>query len=375
MTKEDFIFTKKFPQRLYRHVAFWLTYYLFCLLTRFHDGMEQVGFKKWAILSASELFFHVLIEILFCYAMLYFLLPKFWNGKRYMAFTAGLILLSFSVYWLYYLEHDIVFRAIHMQAGMKFRPSDIVRWFTLISFFTFFPVSAGLTITIKTLKNFYLKQKENQLLTRENANAELQLLKAQIHPHFLFNTLNNIYSFTLSKSSEAPALVEKLSDTIHYMITDCKTEAVPLQKELKMLEDYIGLEKVRYGDRLDLSVNITNDDQNKSISPLLMIPFVENCFKHGSSVMLGKQWIRLNIAIKNNLLDFNVANSSPLQPTAAKNKGGIGLSNVKKRLEILYPGKHQLNISTTEGVYSVQMQIELQTQTGIQKNNLLSTYL
>ncbi len=358
MTKEDFIFTKKFPQRLYRHVAFWLTYYLFSLLTRFHDGMEQVGFKKWAILSASELFFHVLTEILFCYAMLYFLLPKFWNRKRYMAFTAGLILLSFSVYWLYYLEHDIIFRAIHMQAGMKFRPPDIVRWFTLISFFTFFPVSAGLTITIKTLKNFYLKQKENQLLTRENANAELQLLKAQIHPHFLFNTLNNIYSFTLSKSSEAPALVQKLSDTIHYMITDCKKEAVPLQKELKMLEDYIGLEKVRYGDRLDLSVNITNDDQNKSISPLLMIPFVENCFKHGSSVMLGKQWIRLNIAIKNNLLDFNVANSSPLQPTAAKNKGGIGLSNVKKRLDLLYPGKHQLNISTTEGVYSVQMQIE-----------------
>ncbi|MEJ7830813.1 MAG: histidine kinase, partial [Segetibacter sp.] len=191
MTKEDFIFTKKFPQRLYRHVAFWLTYYLFSLLTLFHDGMEQLGFKKWAILSASEIFFHVLTQILFCYAMLYFLLPKFWNRKRYMAFTLGLILLSFYVYWLYYLEHDIIFRALHTQAGMKFRPPDIVRWFTLISFFTYFPISAGLTIAIKTLKNFYLKQKENQLLTRENANAELQLLKAQIHPHFLFNTLNN----------------------------------------------------------------------------------------------------------------------------------------------------------------------------------------
>ncbi len=364
MTREDFIFTKKFPQRLWRHFAFWICYYLFSMFVYFHDGLEKIGFSKWAVLEASEAFFHVLTQMIFCYVLLYFLLPKFWNRKKYTAFTALMFLLSIAIYWLYYLEHIFIFKAIHLHAGMKFRPPDIVRWFTLISFFTYFPSSIGLVVVIKTLKNFYLKQKENQLLTRENANAELQLLKAQIHPHFLFNTLNNIYSFTLSKSSEAPALVEKLSDTIHYMITDCKTEAVPLQKELKMLEDYIGLEKVRYGDRLDLSVNITNDDQNKSISPLLMIPFVENCFKHGSSVMLGKQWIRLNIAIKNNLLDFNVANSSPLQPTAAKNKGGIGLSNVKKRLEILYPGKHQLNISTTEGVYSVQMQIELQTQTG-----------
>ena len=363
MTKEDFIFTKKFPQRLWRHVVFWLTYYMFFLLTLFHDGMEQVGFKKWAILSASEIFFHVLIQMIFCYVMLYLLLPKFWNRKRYVVFTAGLILLSFSFYWLYYLEHDIIFRAIHMHAGMKFRPPDIVRWFTLISFFTYFPIGAGLTIAIKTLKNFYLKQKENQLLSRENANAELQLLKAQIHPHFLFNTLNNIYSFTLSKSSEAPALVEKLSDTIHYMITDCKTDTVPLQKELKMLEDYIGLEKVRYGERLELSLDITNDYQNKSIAPLLMIPFVENCFKHGSSMTLGKQWIKLSVAVNSNLLDFNLSNSKPLQPALTKNKNGIGLSNVKKRLALLYPGKHQLKISTTEGVYSVQMQIELQTQT------------
>lgn len=365
MTREDFIFTKKFPQWLYRHIIFWITYYLFSLLTYFHDGIDKAGFSKWFVLEASEVFLHVITQMMFCYTMLYLLLPKLWNAKKYAAFATWLVILFIVIYWLYYLEHILIFKAIHMHAGMKFRQPNVVYWFVLISLFTYFPISAGLAIAIKTLKNFYLKQKENQLLTRENANAELQLLKAQIHPHFLFNTLNNIYSFTLSKSSEASSLVSKLSDTINYMITDCKTDTVPLQKELKMLEDYIGLEKVRYGERLDLSLDITNDYQNKSIAPLLMIPFVENCFKHGSSATLGRQWIRLNIAIKNNLLDFNVANSSPLQPTASKNNGGIGLSNVKKRLDLLYPGKHQLNISTTDGVYRVQMQIELQTQIGI----------
>lgn len=362
MTIEDFIFTKTFPQRLYRHIIFWVIYYLFCLLTYFHDGLEKLGFANWIILQASEVFFHVLTQMIFCYSLLYWLLPKLWDKKRYLSFSILLIFLSIAIYWMYYLEHIFVFKAIHFHAGMKFRPTDVVRWFTLISLFTYFPISAGLTIVIRILKNFYLKQKENQLLTRENANAELQLLKAQIHPHFLFNTLNNIYSFTLSKSSEAPALVEKLSDTIHYMITDCKTEAVPLQKELKMLEDYIGLESVRYGDRLELSLDITDDYQNKSIAPLLMIPFVENCFKHGTSMTLGKQWIRLKIQLNDDILYFNLSNSKPLQPVLAKNKNGIGLSNVQKRLALLYPDKHRLKITTAGDVFNVRMEIELQTK-------------
>jgi sensor histidine kinase YesM len=363
MTREDFIFTKKFPQRLYRHIIFWLLYYLFSVAVYFHDGLEKIGFKKWIVLNLSEGFFHVITQMIFCYTVLYFLLPKFLNKKRYVAFITGIFLLSFIVYWIYFLEHIFIFKAIHFKAGMKFRPTAVVYWFTLISFFTYFPVSTALVIVIKELKNFYLKQKENQLLTRENANAELQLLKAQIHPHFLFNTLNNIYSFTLSKSPEASGLVSKLSDTIHYMITDCKTDFVPLSKELKMLEDYIGLERVRYGDRLELFLEINNDYQNNLIAPLLMIPFVENCFKHGSSITRGKQWIRLIIQVNNGMLDFDLSNSKPKESISTKNKNGIGLDNVKKRLALLYPGKHQLNISSADAVYNVKMQIKLEIKT------------
>ncbi|MDO9374874.1 MAG: sensor histidine kinase [Ferruginibacter sp.] len=252
-------------------------------------------------------------------------------------------------------------KAMHQLAGLKFRPPEIVYWFTLISFFTRLPMILCIVIAIKTLKNFYIKSQENRQLTRENANAELQLLKAQIHPHFLFNTLNNIYSFALNKSTEASDLVEKLSDTIHYMITDCNTAFVPLEKEIKMLQDYIDLERVRYGSRLEMGLDIQRDHTGKLIAPLLMIPFVENCFKHGSSMATGQQWINLSIDVQNNVMDFKIANSKPVQAAYPNEKHGIGLQNVKKRLALLYPGKHQLNISCTDNVYSVQMQIQLKT--------------
>ena len=359
MTREDFIFTKVWPQRLYRHIVFWVLYYLFSLVTYFHDLLEKTTFGKWVVVESTEVFFHVVTQVLFCYSLLYLLLPL-WERKKHIVFVIGIILLTTCTFWIYYGESMFFFKRIHFWAGLPFRPAKIMRWFTLISLFSYFPISAGLVITISILKKFYVKQKENQLLTRENANAELQLLKAQVHPHFLFNTLNNIYSFTLSKSPEASSLVNKLSDTIYYMITDCNNNAVLLEKELKMLEDYMGLEKVRYGDRLEIHADITKDCQGKFIAPLLMIPFVENCFKHGSSMMRGKQWIRLSIQVSNNLLEFKLSNSKPAASLLTRNKNGIGLLNVKKRLALLYPGKHQLEITASEAVYNVHMQIELQ---------------
>jgi LytS/YehU family sensor histidine kinase len=328
---------------------------------------------KAILLSSTEQFCHVVTQMVFCYALIYFLLPKFLKPKKYLLFICFLIILSVGVYCIYYLEHILIFKPMHFFVGIKFRDPLVVYWFTLISFFTYFPISAGLVIAIKTLKNFYLKQKENQVLIKENANAELQLLKAQIHPHFLFNTLNNIYSFTLNKSIQAPKLVMNLSDTLRYMIDDCDAALVSLEKELKMIQDYIGLEKVRYGDRLQMDVSVEGDYKNKFIAPLLLIPFVENCFKHGISMMRGKQGIRLNVFVEDNVLEFRIINSKPLLQEHNKTKGGIGLINVKKRLALLYPGKHQLNISSNANDYSVELQIQLQSQIVTGEKNRLTT--
>jgi LytS/YehU family sensor histidine kinase len=222
-------------------------------------------------------------------------------------------------------------------------------------------------LAIKYYKNWYLKQQLSEQLNRQNKQAELQLLKAQVHPHFLFNTLNNIYSFVLTGDNRAGGLVDKLAGMIDYMRIEGENSFVQLDKELRLIKDYVGLEKVRYGDRLDLTVDISGNDQNKLIAPLLMIPFVENCFKHGASIMRGNQWIHLVINIQGNQLNFHLSNSKPLNPPSQKNKRNIGLTNVKKRLELLYPDKHVLEINSSENIYEINLVLTLQEEMASEK--------
>ena len=320
----------------------------------FGNYNEQTNF----INNLTESFIYVpplilISDIPFCYAVIYFLIPNFFLKRKYIPFATGLIftlvlLLTSSFFYLYEYYHltpDLWFRLV---------------WNKTISFIFTGPVTiCGIFLSIKMLKTWYLKEEEKQMLLTENANAEIQLLKAQIHPHFLFNTLNNIYSFTLNKSPEAAELVSKLSDTMNYMITDCNEEFMPLRKEIKMITDYIGLEKVRYGNRLDISITITGEYHNKMITPLLMIPFVENSFKHGASKMLRDPWLKLFIQADEDVLYFTLTNSKPADEIL-NGKSGIGLINVKKRLELLYPSNHLLTIESTVNTFTVNMQIPLQ---------------
>jgi LytS/YehU family sensor histidine kinase len=203
-----------------------------------------------------------------------------------------------------------------------------------------------------------------------NTNAELLLLKAQVHPHFLFNTLNNIYSFILHKSPTAGELVSKLTHIIRYMTTECDRPLVSLSKEIKLLQDYIGLEKIRYGNRLDLQVQIVGETENKMIVPLLMIPFIENSFKHGASRMLDQPWIKLNIEVEEERMIFSLSNSHPntndnrnelaLPSSVVNGKHGLGLKNVKRRLQILYPANHSLMINSEAESFTVHLEVPLE---------------
>jgi sensor histidine kinase YesM len=308
-------------------------------------------------------------NIFFSYTVVYFLVPKFFLKKRYVAFAIGILLLFVVVFGLNLLYVFANAKFTHAIGLTSQHPFIFLRG-SIIRLFGNPPLICGILLSLKTLKTWHQKQLENEMLTREKANAELQLLKAQIHPHFLFNTLNNIYSFTLTKSPQASELVQKLSDMLNYMITDCDRTMVPVEKEIQLIKDYIGLEKVRYGDRLDIQMHVNGECKDHMIAPLLMIPFVENCFKHGASMMRGKQWMQLIININDHELDFDLRNSKPSQPNTTKNKTGIGLLNVQKRLGLLYPGKHHLDISSTDNAFSVHLRIELQkdARTGIEKN-------
>jgi LytS/YehU family sensor histidine kinase len=226
--------------------------------------------------------------------------------------------------------------------------------------------TGGFAATIKLLKYFYFKQRDNQLFQQEKLKAELQLLKSQVHPHFLFNTLNNLYSLTLTKSEQAPEIVVKLSGLLRYMLYECNTPRVPLMKEISMLHSYIELEKLRYGAHLDISVSIRGDLEHKQIAPLLLLPFIENSFKHGASELLDQAWISLDISVKENSLRFKLINSKPADslPFDKQNNhsAGIGLSNVKKRLALIYPGLHELKTTTEEDTFIVNLSLTLEAE-------------
>jgi len=359
MNTRNFIFSNNFKFRFLRHAAFWITRLLF--VTTFHfvyvfDNTKSI-FANILISFKTIYLLVVVVDLNYCYIIIYFLGKKFFLQKKYKQFAAWLVVLTIAdiiisqniQYYCYY---------IHLP-----KPASwfAISWENAIDFMAMGPpITCLIFISIKMCKTWYIKQEEKQMLLFANAAAEIKLLKAQVHPHFLFNTLNNIYSFALEKSPKARELVLQLSDMLKYMINDCGNEVVPLEKELKMLNDYIGLEKVRYGKRLKTGIQVNGDYKNKSIAPLLMIPFIENSFKHGASQMLANPWIKLDISISENDLVLEVSNSRPSQATSVNKKNGIGLQNVKKRLQLLYHSEYELNINSTAETYFVHLKIPLQ---------------
>jgi LytS/YehU family sensor histidine kinase len=194
----------------------------------------------------------------------------------------------------------------------------------------------------------------------------LQLLKAQVHPHFLFNTLNNIYSHTQGVAPIAAQLVMGLSDMLRFMLYECNQPLVPLSKELTMIRDYITLEKIRYDEQFDIHLDIPTDTGDLHIAPLLLLPLVENCFKHGTSNMLEQPWLNLQIHLKENIMEMRLMNGKAKEKTLQPNFG-IGIENVRKRLQLLYPDKHVLKIMNEEEVFVVTLSLQLESIRNLRK--------
>lgn len=224
-------------------------------------------------------------------------------------------------------------------------------------------VMAAFTSMIVLFKYWMSKQKAFLSAEKEKVNAELQLLKAQIHPHFLFNTLNNIYSFSLERSPKTPQMILKLSSLLSYMLYECKINDVLLEKEIEIMKNYIDLEKERYGNRLEISINIEGDIHDKFIAPLLFLPFLENSFKHGTSEQLEKPWLSIDISVKNYQLRCKIINSK--NEISLPHENGIGIMNVQKRLRYLYPEKHELKLNDEGSYFIVSLLLDLKPlQTG-----------
>ena len=203
-----------------------------------------------------------------------------------------------------------------------------------------------------------------QKVLADKLEAESVFLKSQINPHFLFNTLNNVYSLALQQADDAPSIARQLKNLLHYMLYDCQQDQVPLQGEIEFLRNYTALEQLRNKQEVvDIKVEVAGDTTGKVIAPFLLINFVENAFKHGVKAGIEKAYVHIRIYAMENSLALEVANSKPGQHAnkgmAVQQAGGIGIQNVKRRLAILYPKKHKLNISDNAESYTIYLQITL----------------
>ncbi len=325
------------------HVLFWIF-----IVTYFAWGF---GFNENPVRSFINASFFLPGFFLIVYSLLYFLIPRYLLKKRFLAFFTGLFIV-WAICALYTSTAELalveseVFRGMTLSTGRNVLP--------------FLHVS-GIAVSIKLLLYWYQQRELTVEAEKQKTAAELQLLKAQLHPHFLFNTLNNLYSHTLESSPRSPEIVMKLSELLRFMIYESNTPKIPLSKEINLLQNYITLEKLRYGDRLDVSVNITGDVEKYQIAPFLLLPFVENAFKHGTSRQLDQCWISLNLSVTDSVMYFKLVNSvDPDEVETPTKYGGVGLLNVKKRLELLYKDKHGFEAKRLEDVFVVDLRVTLE---------------
>lgn len=218
---------------------------------------------------------------------------------------------------------------------------------------------AALAVSFKMFKHYYLKDQRNQQLQKENTDAQIRLLMAQIHPHFLFNTLNNIYSQAQEESPRSAKMLLELSHILRYVLDEGKKEKVPLESELQMLKDYIHLEQVRYDEKLDIHTSFPDKMENVYIAPLLLLPFIENCFKHGASKIIERPWISLTMKLDHLTLSMKLMNGKKIRNPKPVDRRGTGISNVQRRLDLLYHERYILDITEDTDVFVVNLKIEL----------------
>ena len=363
------------------HLLFWLAYYLFATLISL--SIHRIYDTRYYL----ELLSLVLPDMLLVYVNLYILIPVLLLRQRFVLYAAALLAWIFLISSLTIGAHRFYARA---GSAIFAAVSD----FNITNYAVQFLNSIyllGLATAIKFLKDWMSQKQLLQEKQKEQVDTELNFLKSQIHPHFFFNTLNNLYSLTLQKSDLAPEVVLKLSDLMSYMLYESGAALVPLDKEISNLENYMALENLRFGQRLCLSFEKEGVTDSIRIPPLILLAFVENSFKHGMNQITGEGRIDISLKVMPDGLVFRVGN--PVGGMAAGGGGavahggavaggavaggavdeagpggadgaatggnGLGLKNAIRRLDLLYGTRYRLDLDRTANRFQVTLNIPL----------------
>ncbi|MDQ3842874.1 MAG: histidine kinase [Bacteroidota bacterium] len=365
MDRYPFIFSDERKYRLRRHFWFWFLWWLFqTFLYAFIPVFDQIPYRYRFLSSGMNAFFFLIPHLFLAYSLIYLVVPQLLLKGKYLVTAISVLLLflataAISAFISIYLL-DNIYAHLQGRIHLLLQGKRTTFFMSLLAGLRGAITIGGMAAAIKLMKYWYVKEQRNLQLQKENVEAQLQLLKAQVHPHFLFNTLNNIYSFTQNTSPTAARLVSGLSDLLRYILYEGNQFFVPLHKELKMLQDYIMLEKVRYGNQLEVHLDLPSETNNLQIAPLLLLPLVENCFKHGTSTILEHPWISLHLTIEEKEMQLKLVNGKAVDYRPAKPTTGIGLQNVRKRLELLYPDKYTLKITDEEEIFIVDLKLLLE---------------
>ena len=346
-------------KRVLLHVAFWLAYmaedvtliYLWDKdrLARFSTG-HQLALHVCNSLTS------LIPKLLFIYYVLYYNLPKLLNTKTERKKYIALLLLALVATTFLYRAIGVYFQGPVIYSGLiEFTPYFSGRWF--FQFLMDIGFASGAAIMIKQFRLQLASKEKEANLIRDKLETELKFLRNQTNPHFLFNTLNNIYALARKKSDETADVVMKLSKLLRFMLYETKHQQIRVNDEIKILDDYIELEKLRYNDRLTLSFLREIDNENEPIAPLLLLPFVENAFKHGASESRFESFINLEMTLQNGILEFYIENSKEENDKKFNDKN-IGLSNVHRQLELLYR-EHEVAIKCEATIFKVFLKVNL----------------
>ena len=370
-----FIFSDEPKHRIRRHLAFWVFWWLFQGVLYSVIGVKSSrGYSIELLVSTLQSLAFMTVHIALSYMLMYFVIPRYLLKQKYLL-TSVWVIISFigaavlSTILSATIIPEIRKAILHDNVNyyLRYRATANIQ-LSLLAGLRGGITIAGIAAAIKLMKHWYVKEQRNLQLQKENAEAKLQLLKAQIHPHFLFNTLNNIYAHTQNTAPVASQLVMGLSDMLRFMLYECNQPLVPLTKELKMIQDYITLEQIRYDDHLDVHIDLPAETNNLGIAPLLLLPLVENCFKHGTSHMLEQPWLNLQVTLEQNRMYVKLMNGK-INEVPNNNHIGIGISNVRKRLDLLYAGKHELTITDEEDVFIVNLWLQLEAMPPAKKQS------
>lgn len=337
--------------RVLVHLIFWLSSLVLFSVLIFYTRDFRISAMDFK--TAVNILVTIFLLAVSVYINILWLLPSFFSRRKFLLF-AVLEILNIALFIC--LNYGISM-AFEGRASNYY--NEMIAEFILVLIFLIISTLITFTQDSMSLRDAELKITE---IERQKIESELQALKAQFNPHFFFNTLNSLYSLSLDKSDKAPELILKLSDLMRYVLYDTREDCIPMKKQLGFLESYIYLEKLRTDDSLRIDLDIQGDNRDICIAPLLIEPFVENAFKHGARDKKSNPFIRIKIDLSKPgkvffMIENNTDNDSFVQKESAISLG-IGLTNIKKRLDLLYPGKHQLIISEAPGHFRVELNIE-----------------